>query len=191
MKSPNLLQILKFDKGLSDLGTIYCAGAPRHPLTLRNSPCWRAAQMPKSDRLLATWFDYWYKSMIMEKTYLCPSSKMAIDSSLLGIINTDGTVQYIGQPIKVTSQFMELALKGRTPEKRFRFTTECRNCNCAQWKNEQCSVAPRLSELSNEDEIAKASIPECGIRSQCRWFQQQGTSICRVCQFVITDSRSE
>lgn len=125
----------------------------------------------------------------MKKTHLCPSSKMTSDSSLLGIIHQDGTVHYTGQPIKITPQFMELAAKGRAPEKRFRFTSECQNCKCAQWKEEQCSVAPRLTELSNEKDITEAPIPECGIRSQCRWFQQQGTAVCKVCQFVITDSR--
>jgi hypothetical protein len=31
------------------------------------------------------------------------------------------------------------------------------------------------------------SVPNCTIRSNCRWFDQTGYNACRVCPLVITD----
>jgi hypothetical protein len=52
---------------------------------------------------------------------LCPSSILKPGASLFGIVNTEGTVDYLPEAIKVDSTFVDEAKKGRTPEARFRF----------------------------------------------------------------------
>jgi hypothetical protein len=40
-------------------------------------------------------------------------------------------------------------------------------------------------------DVESAELPECSIRSECRWFYQSGVEACAICPEVITDLREE
>ena len=116
---------------------------------------------------------------------LCPSSILKPGVSLFGIVNTEGTVDYLSEAIKVDSTFVDEAKKGRTPEARFRFAGNCAKSGCGQWDKEghQCSLVGRI--VNALDRPIQAKLQDCAIRSGCRWFAQQGSLACANCNEVM------
>ena len=121
--------------------------------------------------------------MAIEK--LCPSAPMEKGALLMGLVNEQGEIDYLGTPIQITKKFISIAKKGRSPGKRFRFANVCAKSGCERWKNDQCSVAQHATEITIDTE---SLTPACGIRSACRWFSQEGVVACGICPLVITDT---
>lgn len=119
----------------------------------------------------------------------CPSAKCRQGAKLLGIVQGDGTIAYLGSTVIIDEHFVRIASAGRDPEKRFRFSDQCVEAGCKQWTGTRCSVV--------EDVIRHLSpkprpLPECSIRPRCRWFNQAGQLACFACPFVVTNlERSE
>ena len=124
----------------------------------------------------------------MQKKIMCPSSSCEEGSNLLGIIQGDGRVSFISHKLIVNEEFVHIAHNGRRPEKRFRFSNQCVNSSCKQWAGGRCGVIDRIIEdIGPINELAE--LPNCSIRSECRWYQQCGGKACAICPEVITDSR--
>jgi hypothetical protein len=119
---------------------------------------------------------------IIEK-FSCPSAPLHESSKLLGIVNQEGEVAILPQPLAVDENFIENALEGRTPEKRFRFTNKCVKSACQQWNGDSCGVIKTVLEKI-EEQYWKTELPACGIRDTCRWFFQEGGNACKVCPLV-------
>jgi hypothetical protein len=121
---------------------------------------------------------------------LCPSYNCREGSVLLGIVMRDGRVAFSSDRIIVNEEFVQIARAGRTPEKRFRFGGQCVQSGCKQWTGERCGVIDNVIETAGGNSET-ASLPECSVRSECRWFYQNGAEACAVCPDVITDLREE
>jgi hypothetical protein len=120
-----------------------------------------------------------------EDNILCPSFKCQEGSVLLGIVQKDGRVSFVGQKMLIDKDFVKIANEGRTPEKRFRFSNKCAKTSCEQWTGSRCSVIDKVIDiLGAKDQI---DLPACPIREECRWFNQCGSKACTVCPEVITD----
>jgi hypothetical protein len=64
---------------------------------------------------------------------LCPSSECSENAILLGIVNKNGRISFLGEKkIIIENEFVQIARKGRTPEKRFRFADGCMKGACKQ-----------------------------------------------------------
>ncbi len=116
----------------------------------------------------------------------CPSSKATEGSVLLGVINPDGVVGYIGNKTIVTGELYEEIHKKKNPEKHFRFSNRCAESGCRQWQDEKCSVITGIFE-ANADLELEAQLPNCSIRKSCRWYFQEGPKACTFCPYIITD----
>lgn len=112
---------------------------------------------------------------------------------LLGVIGPDGRVGYLPRRLEVDGEFVQIARRGRTPEKRFRFSSRCVESACSQWTGSRCGVIDRAMELLEAAPTAEttAELPDCSIRPACRWWRQSGSAACAVCPEVITDTRSD
>jgi hypothetical protein len=98
----------------------------------------------------------------------------------------NGRVAFSSEQIIVDQEFVQIASEGRPPEKRFRFGGLCAQGGCQQWTGSRCGVIDTVMEtLSNGKDTPV--LPDCSIRSQCRWFFQSGADACAVCPEVITD----
>ena len=115
----------------------------------------------------------------------CPSGQCEEGAQLLGVVQADGTIGYLGQPIPIDADFVATARTGRSPERRFRFTSKCVEGACQQWTGTRCGVIDKMIEALQP--VDEATLPRCGIRSYCRWFHQNGVAACRTCRLVITD----
>jgi len=121
----------------------------------------------------------------------CPSARCEPGATLLGIVEADGRVGYITPALQIDEKFVEQAQRGRAPEKRFRFAGTCVEGGCAQWTGTRCGVIDRALAADVVEPPLKAArepLPQCAIRSSCRWFAQSGADACRVCPLVTTDT---
>src|SRR5215217_3316213 len=126
-----------------------------------------------------------------DRDRLCPSARCEEGAILLGIVGEDGVVGYVSPLITIDNDFVQQAHKGRTPEKRFRFSQPCIEDGCQQWTGSRCGVIDRALQAAEEESVGgvfkDAALPKCTIRPRCRWFAQVGRSACAVCPLVITE----
>lgn len=123
---------------------------------------------------------------------LCPSAACVEGATLLGIVQADGRVRFIPQPLTVGDDFVAKARQGRAPEKRFRFAAPCATKACRQWTGTRCGVIDRvLDRLADPpaSEDPARDLPACAIRTSCRWYDQRGAAACAVCPEIVTDTR--
>lgn len=106
---------------------------------------------------------------------------------MLGIVQSNGSISFLGEEKNlINDEFVQIAKKGRNPEKRFRFADTCMKKQCKQWNQNRCGVIDKVMEVLNPNH-ASYSIPICSIRLECRWYKQHGNSACMACPYVITD----
>lgn len=122
--------------------------------------------------------------------YTCPSAPGEPGATLLGVVGPQGSVAYLTPPLTIDDDFVAIARRGRSPEKRFRFAAPCVEERCAQWTGSRCGVidAVLAADVPGADDETRG-LPRCSIRSSCRWFAQSGADACGVCPRVITDCR--
>ena len=113
-------------------------------------------------------------SSLYEKTLLCPSARCKKGAILLGVVQPDGHIAFISNPITIDDDFAQLAHQGRTPEKRFRFSDTCIKSGCKQWSGNSCGVIEEVLHYVEPEDMRSFELPQCSIRPQCRWFRQRG-----------------
>jgi len=121
-------------------------------------------------------------------TTLCPSAPLEPGVVLVGVVLTNGRVAYADDRLELGAEFVAAASEADSPERMFRFASPCRQSGCQQWTGEQCGVIHRFLEVNPHVE-AEEALPQCSIRPQCRWFNQEGARACALCPYIITDSR--
>lgn len=114
---------------------------------------------------------------------LCPSYVAKPGASLFGIVQEDGKVEYLPEPIPIDKTFVEEAAKGRPAEERFRFSGNCAKGGCHQWDGHQCGLVGKIVKAL--DRSLEGSLQPCPIRERCRWFAQQGAQACANCNEII------
>ncbi len=115
---------------------------------------------------------------------LCPSARCAPGNLLIGIVQGDGGVALLAEPMAVTAQFVATAREGRTPEARFRFADACHRGGCAKWDGAGCSVAAAARAMA--DQVPSASF-DCAIRAACQWHRECGAEVCGTCHWIVTE----
>lgn len=129
--------------------------------------------------------------MEAEGAKLCPSASCSKGASLLGIVQNNRTVALLDIPVKISNDFIEKAGEFGEPEKRFRFADKCVKSGCSQWTGKSCGIMNELSASNPSIASTDDDLPPCFIRSSCRWYSQEGGKACKICLFVITESRSD
>lgn len=119
---------------------------------------------------------------------LCPSAKPEMDGSVVfGVVG--GTVEkprlaHLVEPQPVTDEL--LALSGSvTPTEIFRFAALCAGSACQHFDGENCRLATKIVQLLPE---VVAGLPPCRLRSNCRWWQQEGKAACMRCPQIVTET---
>lgn len=121
----------------------------------------------------------------------CPSATCSKGASLLGVVNDDHTVTLLDVPLKVDDEFIKKSHEFGQPERRLRFTDKCVKSGCGQWTGHSCGVMDELADLNGHIKDDDEPLPPCFIRRTCRWFSQEGGRACKICLFVVTESRDE
>jgi hypothetical protein len=108
---------------------------------------------------------------------LCPAAAPEKGALLFGMVDRCGQTSYSKAAVPVSRQLLlELPV---TSEHMFRFASPCAQAACRYWADE-CSLSSNLSEFQAFGQH-DADAGECAIRSQCRWFLQNGAVMCSKC----------
>jgi hypothetical protein len=114
----------------------------------------------------------------MRNPLFCPSTDISESTHVLGVRGPDGRVKFFNDllplPVVARDQFAFEDLRHQV-----RLTGRCIQNACSYWIG-LCTLGQSLVELSKET----AEI-DCAIKSNCRWFSENGPQICSVCEFVM------
>src|SRR5688572_18240761 len=123
----------------------------------------------------------------------CPSSRCEEGAALIGLVTTTGSIAFVGKPIRVTSEIRKALLQASAgrPEQKYRFTRTCIASRCENWsqESESCDIGSMVAESAHALELtvhAYKPLPECGIRSSCRWYSQEGPAVCIPCTALVS-----
>jgi len=117
---------------------------------------------------------------------LCPSAQSDWPTArIIGVVG--GTpeaarVAYLEKALEPTEGILGLA-SPLAPTEVFRFTARCAAGACAHFGDGRCRLASKIVALFNE---VTSDLPPCSIRSECRWWSQEGPPACRRCPQVVT-----
>jgi hypothetical protein len=118
---------------------------------------------------------------------LCPSAQPEQDGAVaFGVVGgtpEEPLVRPLERPLPVTTDLLQLARPVR-PTEVFRFAAPCMGKGCAHFVDSHCKFATKVVRMLPD---VVDSLPECDIRSQCRWFDQEGRAACLRCPQVVTD----
>ena len=114
----------------------------------------------------------------MRNPLFCPSTNLSESTHVLGVRRPDGRVQFFSDllplPEVARDQYVFEDLRHQV-----RLTGRCIQNACSYW-NGHCTLGQSLVELSMERAVA-----DCAIKSNCRWFSENGPQVCSVCEFVM------
>jgi hypothetical protein len=119
---------------------------------------------------------------------LCPSAQPKMESAVafglvLGSVDTPRVVQ-LEHPVSVTRELLKLS-EPVQPTEVFRFAAPCAGQACKHFDGLNCSLAQRLVNILPR---VTSDLPPCHIRSECRWWLQEGKAACFRCPQVVTET---
>jgi hypothetical protein len=119
---------------------------------------------------------------------LCPSAQPEWENARVFAV-AGGTVDkpevsYLDKAHEVTPELLQLA-QPVSPSEVFRFAAPCAKEKCGHFNQEAHSC--RLVEKTVRwVPIVVQKLVHCAIRSECRWWQQEGPRACQRCAQVVT-----
>lgn len=125
-------------------------------------------------------------------THMCPSAPAHAGALLLGRFTEKGSLAFTANPMPITASFLAAAQEAGDIGKRFRFAAPCMQSACSRWLNGKCCVGAAAACAAEEQKLNRSSgLPACAIRAQCRWFAQEGSAACSICEHVVYDMNEE
>jgi hypothetical protein len=121
---------------------------------------------------------------------LCPSAQPDWEGSVaIGVI--EGTVEkprmtHFPSAVPVSRELLDLA-KPVTPAEVFRFAAPCVQGRCVHFRNSHCNL---VTQIINVLPAVREMLPTCAVRTQCRWWREEGKAACLRCDQVVTDNHS-
>lgn len=123
-----------------------------------------------------------------EKVPLCPSARPTLSQSVVfGVVSgtaDEPRVVYLKQAQAITEELIA-KVQPVTPAEVFRAASPCETKACQHFDGVDCRLATRVA--AQLPAVAER-LPPCAIRQDCRWWQQEGSSVCFRCPQVITDN---
>jgi hypothetical protein len=117
----------------------------------------------------------------------CPSAQPDWEGSrVLGIVG--GTAEepclaYLKDLQPVTDELLALT-QPVNPTEVFRFAAPCAGHACQHFDGSNCHLVQKTVRLLSP---VVDTLPPCHLRSQCRWWQQEGKAACLRCPQVVTE----
>ena len=108
-----------------------------------------------------------------------------VDAHAFGIVSgtpAEPRIAYLKHSADVTPEMMA-ELGDLDPTRVFRFSARCESSRCAQFADGQCGLGQRIAAQLPP---VVAALPSCQIRATCRWYAENGDSICFRCPQVVT-----
>jgi hypothetical protein len=126
--------------------------------------------------------------MAAHPSSLCPSAQPdwagAQAFAVIGGSEAAPQAAYLTQPEPVTDAL--LAMAGPVgPTEVFRFAAPCatRGCQHFDAQGSSCRLVSKTIQMAP---VVVQVLPRCGIRRDCRWWQEGGAAACQRCPQVVT-----
>jgi len=117
---------------------------------------------------------------------LCPSAQPDWPSArIIGVVGgtpEQAQVAFLDQSAPSNMELLSLS-EPLQPTEVFRFTAPCASAACSHFGEGRCRLASKIVRLLPE---VTSELPPCPIRSQCRWWVQEGAVACMRCPQVVT-----
>lgn len=130
------------------------------------------------------------KKCIVRTQPLCPSSLPEQEGCVvIGVVNgsvEDPQLTYLSDPQPVSNELLE-RISPVLPTEVLRCAAPCVEHACKHFDGSQCRLVTRVVRILPQ---VVDVLPSCRIRSQCRWWQQEGRHACLRCPQVVTDNYS-
>lgn len=127
----------------------------------------------------------------MSRTLLCPSAQPEMPGAMIhGVLDArTGCIQPLDRPEPLTESLIALT-QPLLPTEVLRISAVCQQSRCGHFTGSTCSLGERLVQILP---ASGGNVPRCAIRSDCRWFAEQGSKACMRCNLIVTDGflRSE
>jgi hypothetical protein len=121
------------------------------------------------------------------KPLMCPSAEPAMEGSVIFGIVTGTPEQPQLVHLKETKQIPSELLALESPVKPteiFRIAATC-DSKCLHFDGNNCRLSQRIVEGLPQ---VSESLPPCPIRSNCRWWSQEGKEACLRCLQIVRDN---
>ncbi len=119
---------------------------------------------------------------------LCPSAQPGMDRCrVLGVVRQEGStpiLEYLNRLLPATTEILAMAAPLK-PTEVFRLAATCAEHNCPHFDGADCQLATRVVQILPA--IVDA-LPPCIIRTECRWYSQEGGAACKRCPAITTVS---
>lgn len=119
---------------------------------------------------------------------LCPSAQPGMDRCrVLGVVRQEGStpiLEYLNQLLPATPEILAMAAPLK-PTEVFRLAATCAEHKCPHFDGADCQLATRVVQILPA--IVNA-LPPCIIRTECRWYSQEGGAACKRCPAITTVS---
>lgn len=119
---------------------------------------------------------------------LCPSAQPGMDRCrVLGVVRQEGStpiLEYLNQLLPATPEILAMAAPLK-PTEVFRLAATCAEHKCPHFDGADCQLATRVVQILPA--IVDA-LPPCIIRTECRWYSQEGGAACKRCPSITTVS---
>ena len=120
------------------------------------------------------------------REFLCPSAQPDMqEPRIIGVVSgtpDEPRIAYI-QPGVTVEPSVASEIGEIEPGHVFRFAAKCEQSRCSHFASGRCSLADRIVQMLP---IVVDALPVCSIRSECRWFAEQGGAACRRCPQILT-----
>ncbi len=124
------------------------------------------------------------------RSLLCPSAQPDMKAVVVfGVVLGSGEAPRLVQlerPLPVTDELLTLSEPVR-PTEVFRFAAPCVGHACKHFDGQDCKLVKRVVQILPR---VTSDLPPCTIRSECRWWQQEGKSACLRCPQIVTETYS-
>jgi hypothetical protein len=120
----------------------------------------------------------------------CPSAAPQVPgASILGVtLRTDAgsRVVYLSEPVLLTDDVAN-SLGGVSDGEVLRISAPCQGSACSHFRDSECSLITKIVRAT-PDVLADGPLPQCYLRSRCRWFRQEKALACRRCDVIATEN---
>jgi hypothetical protein len=106
------------------------------------------------------------------------------DALIFGVVGGSTAVSevvYLSRALPVTEFHGDL--QDMDPTHVLRLAAPCEESRCVHFEGSRCTLGARIVEMVP---AVVDVLPRCSIRSTCRWYAEQGGSVCMRCPQVIT-----
>lgn len=123
----------------------------------------------------------------MDSRFLdCPSAQPEMaDVRILGVVSGEADaprLAYLNERVAATPELLAEAAP-LSPGEVFRLAGRCEESRCVHFDGARCQLAVRIVDALP---AVTQKLPPCSIRTDCRWYRQEGAPACHRCPQIVT-----